>query len=670
MAKSNATRATNLTGSSATFSSVNSQNNGHHHRNSNDSPNAGTTSNDNSNSNNQSTHGNQHHHPHRSTKSSLQRDKFCDNDFDKLVIDTTQKILREKSYRRIVEDCCEQFASPPQTTSSGASVEDNETHNDNYNGQNSSIEATSSEAVEASEGKQVLGQKGAQTSLSSDDSMTASKDAYNDKSVDKTSNGAKQQLQSPKQHHEQKVTPVSDNSSVCNQPKRPMNAFMVWGQAVRRELHHRFSNVQNALLSKALGRVWRSLDPAEKEPYIRKANIIKAAHKRDYPNYRYQPRRIQERQQVSTHFDGLQVTSTNFVAIHGDKQHQQQVLQAPTSRDSKCQNFQNNQQENTTINRTTAQQNGLNPMHKFPNPMRSFISTENCIDDQLQQLANTSTAKLDSGVAVRDYSSNVVEAISLSEQHPNSNNKQLDSMQLVTSEKLGILGEAASVQAATRIPVDIRVDEQTDRSKYMQQQQQDMFDRQQTMMNIYHHQNDGQRPHHTQQQATQLHNPTIDMNGCYNSRTSGTNQYDANNSNYTYLIGPQFDNSSNNSSHHQHGQISIDDHIVNNRSHDMPYHLEMNFITAHDSSSVVSAHQQYQHQSSTHLYHNNTQSQQSHHSLRVDGHYENHQFLAFTTPSTNDQCSLVMSRGCDITHNQAAETECHLTHNHQHQNRT
>lgn len=41
------------------------------------------------------------------------------------------------------------------------------------------------------------------------------------------------------------------------QPKRPMNAFMVWGQAIRRELHDKFSNVQNALLSKALGRVWR-----------------------------------------------------------------------------------------------------------------------------------------------------------------------------------------------------------------------------------------------------------------------------------------------------------------------------------------------------------------------------------------------------------------------------
>lgn len=77
-----------------------------------------------------------------------------------------------------------------------------------------------------------------------------------------------------------------DHRNKLNQPKRPMNAFMVWGQAIRRELHHKFSNVQNALLSKALGRVWKSLDAGEKEPYIRRANIIKANHKRDYPDYR------------------------------------------------------------------------------------------------------------------------------------------------------------------------------------------------------------------------------------------------------------------------------------------------------------------------------------------------------------------------------------------------
>lgn len=71
-----------------------------------------------------------------------------------------------------------------------------------------------------------------------------------------------------------------------NQPKRPMNAFMVWGRAIRREIHLRFSNVQNALLSKALGRVWRSLDSAAKEPFVRKANLIKANHRRDYPDYR------------------------------------------------------------------------------------------------------------------------------------------------------------------------------------------------------------------------------------------------------------------------------------------------------------------------------------------------------------------------------------------------
>lgn len=62
------------------------------------------------------------------------------------------------------------------------------------------------------------------------------------------------------EQHQQSTICVDDktnDSRNLSQPKRPMNAFMVWGQAIRRELHHQFSNVQNALLSKALGRVWR-----------------------------------------------------------------------------------------------------------------------------------------------------------------------------------------------------------------------------------------------------------------------------------------------------------------------------------------------------------------------------------------------------------------------------
>lgn len=98
----------------------------------------------------------------------------------------------------------------------------------------------------------------------------------------------------------------NDNRFDVSQPKRPMNAFMVWGQAIRRELHNKFSNVQNAVLSKALGRVWKRLDLEEKEPYITRANIIKTNHKRDYPNYRYQPRRIQEKQRRAQQNDHQQ----------------------------------------------------------------------------------------------------------------------------------------------------------------------------------------------------------------------------------------------------------------------------------------------------------------------------------------------------------------------------
>lgn len=50
---------------------------------------------------------------------------------------------------------------------------------------------------------------------------------------------------------------TSVHEAFQSKPKRPMNAFMVWAQMIRRELHRKFSNVQNALLSKSLGNVWR-----------------------------------------------------------------------------------------------------------------------------------------------------------------------------------------------------------------------------------------------------------------------------------------------------------------------------------------------------------------------------------------------------------------------------
>ncbi|CAF3419657.1 unnamed protein product [Rotaria socialis] len=73
--------------------------------------------------------------------------------------------------------------------------------------------------------------------------------------------------------------------------KRPMNAFMVWAQAARKNLTTNLSVVNNAQLSKTLGKLWKSLPQEQRRPFIDEAERIREQHKRDYPEYRYQPKR-------------------------------------------------------------------------------------------------------------------------------------------------------------------------------------------------------------------------------------------------------------------------------------------------------------------------------------------------------------------------------------------
>ncbi|XP_046855850.1 transcription factor SOX-9-like isoform X2 [Xenia sp. Carnegie-2017] len=80
---------------------------------------------------------------------------------------------------------------------------------------------------------------------------------------------------------------INDKSHV----RRPMNAFMIYAQAARRKVAQQYPNLSYAQLSKTLGKLWRSLNTKEKQPFIEEAERLRKKHKADHPDYKFQPKR-------------------------------------------------------------------------------------------------------------------------------------------------------------------------------------------------------------------------------------------------------------------------------------------------------------------------------------------------------------------------------------------
>ena len=98
-------------------------------------------------------------------------------------------------------------------------------------------------------------------------------------------------------------TPYTDATqykrSAVQHVKRPMNAFMVWSQIERHKIIEESPGCNHAEISKLLGKRWRGLSQAERNPFIEEAERLRQLHMAEFPDYKYRPRKRPRPRKIS-----------------------------------------------------------------------------------------------------------------------------------------------------------------------------------------------------------------------------------------------------------------------------------------------------------------------------------------------------------------------------------
>jgi hypothetical protein len=87
----------------------------------------------------------------------------------------------------------------------------------------------------------------------------------------------------------------SNAKTKIKKPPRPPNAFILYRRAKQPGIVARHQGITNNEVSKEIGRMWHE-EPAEiRQKFQKMADAAKQEHMKKYPEYRYRPRRPQER---------------------------------------------------------------------------------------------------------------------------------------------------------------------------------------------------------------------------------------------------------------------------------------------------------------------------------------------------------------------------------------